>query len=445
MIFFASSCKKEIEFDEIGGILADSAIKTENDLVALYNSGYFALAQDDDYGGSNQIFNELLGDHIAGTTLDGDYLGIFGRNVNIFNAAVSNAYGQMNKPIYQANLVLDYIHLASDANKNAIAGQAKFLRGFAMFDLVRLYANPYQASNAATEPGIPLRLNSQRQKLARSTVSDTYAQIISDLKSADTLLSATNAIYASKWAAKAILARVYFQMNDYTNAYLYSNEVINNGGFTFSDSLTHRYSSIANTEAIFSLFPEANNPQGRFQRLRNNYNTQNSVLPYLRLTETFYNKATASSDNRKVWYSKKNGFFLLGKFDTPSIKLPVIHLTELKLIRAEAAAETNTHLTGAIGDMNDIIKRAYGATSPLLLPTNANGATIKIAARRERELELVGEGNWVQELKRRGAKGETISIRGSSWNCPGEIFPFPINEVNYSAPLFIQNPTGGCN
>ena len=95
--------------------------------------------------------------------------------------------------------------------------------------------------------------------------------------------------------------------------------------------------------------------------------------------------------------------------------------------------------------MNDIVTRAYGAGSIFALPTTANAAAIKDAARRERELELVGEGNWVQELKRRGAKGETVTIRGAAYNCPGLIFPFPTNEVNYNAPDFIQNPVGGCN
>jgi len=99
----------------------------------------------------------------------------------------------------------------------------------------------------------------------------------------------------------------------------------------------------------------------------------------------------------------------------------------------------------AIADMNDIIRRAYGNTSPLILSASSNATLIRDAARREREFEMVGEGDCLQELKRRGAKGEAVTIRGAVYNCPGMILPFPTNEVIYSAPEFIQNPTGNCN
>ncbi len=446
VILTSTSCKKAIDINSVGYVISDSAIRTEADLTALINSGYFALAADDYYGGSYQIFNELLGDHIAGTTLDGNYLAVYNRATTIFNEDVSRLYSQISKGIYQANLVLDHIDLASAANKNALTGQAKFMRGLCFFDLVRMYAQPYTAAGAASQAGIPLRLSGERQTVSRQTVGEVYTQIVKDLKEAEAALPSTNGVYASKWSAKAILAKVYFQMNDYANSYLYANDVITNGGFIFNSTYGPRYSPGGSTETIFGLVYEANNTSGRFQRLRNSYNTLGAALPALRLTNTFYTNATAmATDARKPWYSTKNGFYLLGKFDSASMKLPVIHLTELKLIRAEAAAESGSNLTVAITDMNDIIKRAYGTASVLILPPSATAAMIKDAARKERELELVGEGNWVQELKRRGAKGEPVSIRGSSYNCQGLIFPFPTNEVNYSAPAFIQNPAGGCN
>lgn len=447
MVAGGSSCKKTLELDAAGFVVKDSAIRSEADLFPLINSGYFAIAEDNYYGGSFQVYNELMTDHIDGSTLGGNYLAIYNRNVNIFNSDVSTFYAQMSKPVYQANLVLDNINLASAANKDGLMGQAKFIRSLAWFDLVRMYAQPYTVAGAATTPGIPLRLNSDRQKVSRQSVAEVYAQIILGLKDAENLLPATNGVYATKWSAKALLARVYFQMNDFPNAYLYANDVITNGGFTFDPSVFKRYSSTGTPETIFGLVYEANNTQGRFQRLRNNYNTIGTTIPTLRLTDAFFARATANStDTRLAWYHKVNNLFnLLGKFDTASVKLPVIHLTELKLIRAEAAAETGQNLSVGISDMNDILTRAYGATSSLLLPSTANATVLKEAARRERELELVGEGNWLQELKRRGAKGEAVTIRGAAYDCPGMIFPFPNNEVIYSAPGFVQNPIGGCN
>ncbi len=442
--FLNTGCKKAIEVNEIGGTSASTILRNDADIAALLNSAYFAMAHDDYYGGSYQVYNELLADHLDGTTLGGNYLGIYTRNTNIFNGDNSSFYAQIYKIVFQANLTLDNLNLADAGNKTKYEGHAKFLRALAFFDLVRMYAQPYSA-NASTLPGIPLRLNSTRQQVQRSTVAEVYQQIINDLKEAETKLPGVNGVYATNWAAKALLAKVYFQMNDFVNALQYADDVIENGPYDFDSEILNRFSSEGSSEIIFGLVTEASNPQGRFQRLRGNYNTLNASLPTLRLTSSFYNRAIANpTDVRREWYSTTNGFYLLGKFDSASIIMPVIHLTELLLIRAESAAENATNLMGAIMDLNLIIDRAYGAGSSLMLPNNANATEIIQAARRERELELVGEGNRLQELKRIGAKGENVTIRGSVYNCPGLILPFPNNEVIYS-PLMVQNPIGGCN
>ncbi len=442
----ATSCKKSIDLDEIGKFTSETAIQTDADISALINSAYFAMAADDYYGGAYQVYSELLADHIDGTNLGGNNLGMYTRNTNIFNGDNSSFYGQMNKLVFQSNLALDNLDKATAANKPVFEGGAKFLRALAHFDIVKMYAQPYTSASAATQPGIPLRLNSVRQQIGRSSVGEVYAQIIKDLKDAETMLPATNGVYATKWAAKALLAKVYFQMNEFTNAYTYSNDVITNGGFQSDTSYRQRYANGRSKEVIFGLIYETNNTQGRFQRLRGNYNTTNAGLPNLRLNNSFYQRATSNSaDKRAGWYVVKNTFPLLNKFDSASIILPVLHLTEMRLIRAEAAAESNQNLPVAIADLNFIMTRAYGPASSLLLPATATAAAIKEAARRERELEMVGEGNRLHELKRRGAKGETVSIRGAAYDCNGLIFPFPNNEVIFSSPLLIQNAIGGCN
>jgi hypothetical protein len=49
----------------------------------------------------------------------------------------------------------------------------------------------------------------------------------------------------------------------------------------------------------------------------------------------------------------------------------------------------------------------------------------------------------MEQLKRRGAKGENIIIRGAPWNCPGMALQFPNGE--FTSALFTGNPEGGCN
>lgn len=441
----AASCKKAIDIQPVGQN-DETAIHSEADLFSALNYGYNALSDDKYYGGLYQAFNELPADHMDGVNLGGFYFAVYNRNVTIFNSDVSDLYATISKPILQANQVLDTLGLASTANRANLQGQAKFLRSLSLFDMVRMYAQPYVKGNDNSQPGVPLRLTAARQKVTRQTVAQVYQRIVQDLRDAENLLPATNNSYATKWAAKALLAKVYFQMNDFANAYSYADQVISGGGFGFDGSYNARYSPSGSTETVFGLTYEKGFPTSRFQLLHNNYYTQASALPALRIAKSFYDQATSNAnDARKAWYTTKTGFYLLNKFDSASFKVPVIHITELKLIRAESAAELNSNLNVAIQDVNDIMTRAYGAASPLLLPANAGAVQISDAARRERDLELVGEGNRLQELKRRGGKGEPATIRSSPYNCPGLIFPFPTNEVSYNGSGFVQNPSGGCN
>ena len=43
-----------------------------------------------------------------------------------------------------------------DDEKDAIAGEAKFMRGVALFELVNYYAQPYSNGNAGSQPGVPI-------------------------------------------------------------------------------------------------------------------------------------------------------------------------------------------------------------------------------------------------------------------------------------------------
>jgi hypothetical protein len=112
----------------------------------------------------------------------------------------------------------------------------------------------------------------------------------------------------------------------------------------------------------------------------------------------------------------------------------------MKLIRAEALAALGSDLATAIQDVNDIRERAYGGPQKNLAGS-AGASAILTAVRFERRIEMLGEGNRVQQLKRRGANGESITIRNAPWNCPGMVLQFPVSELTDIFPL---NETGGC-
>lgn len=96
-----------------------------------------------------------------------------------------------------------------------------------IFEMLRIWGHQYGHKTDNSQPGVIIRTAPTRGTaglaIGRSTVEDCYTQVISDLKASENLLSdAKRDGYATKSAAQAYLARVYFQKNDFANAYAYA-------------------------------------------------------------------------------------------------------------------------------------------------------------------------------------------------------------------------------
>jgi hypothetical protein len=179
----------------------------------------------------------------------------------------------------------------------------------------------------------------------------------------------------------------------------------------------------------------------RFGTLRNDANIDLSLgLP---ITAAAYAAGTADpNDVRKAWYANTSGVLGINKYKDNDFILPVLHLTELKLIRAESAGQLNQNLPVAIQDLNDILTRAYGGTKSI--SAGASAALVISTAREQRKLELIYEtGDRLQQIKRIGAKGEASFAGPAQWNCNGLVLQFPASEFNVNA-NFTPNPNGGC-
>lgn len=449
LVISFGSCQKFLERPPEGQYTEEQALQDEADLMAFSNGIYTLLGDNAFYGGRHQILNELLGDHYRGEFFTGDYSEVYKRQNSIFGGTRDDYYRKGYQIIARSNLVLKKLDLAT-TQKNLLEGEARLFRGMAYFELVRMFAHPWGYSSDNSHLGVPLRTVIDLSVKDRSTVAEIYAQIISDLGAAETLLpnvTANGTFYsATKWAAKAFLAKVYFQQNNFVKAYQYANEVITSNKFLLDNNLTYRFSKGLSKEGILVI----DDSLGAYQpggELKGSFRSDIG-LPNFRFTDQFYAVATTRpADLRKTaWYSTtlQAGFNLLTKYNKNNFDLPLVHLTEIKLIRAEAGAETGgANLTIAITDINDIMARAYGGTT-FNLPANATAAAVIAAARSERELEMVGEGNRTQEIKRIGARnGTNVDRRGSVWNCNGFILQFPKLEKDAYSP-FVLNVEGGC-
>lgn len=437
-----TGCKKFLDAPPASKLPEDVAIADEAGLRTILTASYQIVGGEHMFGGRTKILSELLADQLDGSQLSGDFGEAFQRKSSIFGEYKRDMYTQSYQGIYRANTVLKNLDKASAANKDNIEGQALFIRALIHFELVKLFGQPYGFSADNTQWGIPIRLNPTPESKDRSTVKQVYEQVIADLKAAETKMLDNNAGFADKWAAKGLLAKVYFQMNDFQNAYNYANQVISTNKYTLDASYATRFSEGLSTESVFQII----STRGLYEAggtLRDNFRSD-FTLPTVRFTKATFDLINTTNDVRKTFINgvKYPGFYTLTKYNKDRFNIPVIYLTELKLIRAEAAAENNANLDIAVKDVNDIMNRAYAGNKSI--PVTSSAAFIITNARIERNLEFIGEGIRLSEIKRIGARGgENVDKRGSVWNCPGFLLQFPQEEMATSL-TFQRNPEGNC-
>jgi len=440
-----ASCKKFLDQPPEGKLQEEKALVDEASLQALIN-GTLNTQANEIYNGRVWFINDLMGDQVNGILYSEDNGEIYNRRTSFFGNFKNETYTRIYQNIYRANRVLENINLAS-ANRDKIEGEAKFIRALMHFEAVRMWAQPWGYTTDNSHLGVPIRRAANIDVINRSTVKEVYDFLIADLKEAENLLpDAVELGYPSKWAAKALLAKVYFQQNDFTNAFNYADQVIKSNKFDLDDDHSTRFSLTVSNEIIYGF----KNTQGVLEpggELRDRYRSDVGFSPNgdFKVTNQFFTMATAASDVRKDWYTTENGYHPITKYNADRFNVAVIHLTEIKLIRAESAAELGgANLAVGITDINDILERAYNGTSRNLA-AGASAASVIEAARTQRELEMIGEGNRIHEIKRITARtGVSPDRRNSPKFCPGMVLQFPQGERAGNA-NFTMNPEGGCN
>ena len=443
-----ASCEKMLEYPPEGAILAEDALKTPDDAQRLLNSCYDVIGNL--FDGKYQNICELMSDNMAEPN-GLDFNAVYNRETNFFTPTTNGTYGDFYYAIYRCNSLMknfDLIDGLSDTDRLRMEAEAKFIRAFCHFNVVKIWAQPYGSSPSNSHLGIILKRDASNEPLARSTVSESYSFIIEDLEYAYSNLPESNGNYANKDAAAGLLAMVYFQMNNYVQAEQYASLVINSGSYSMSDTLD-RFPATPemNPETVFGIVssnPGADHVDQRTDNFIGNYNAGGVLPPNLMLSNELYQFTSLNSaDDRLGWMQSSGGKYKNRRFeDKVFFNIPIIYLTELKLIRAECLGEMGGDLSVAIADINAIRDRAFGVGLNDL-SASSTASDVIVAARREYRIETMGEGKWINQLKRIGAKGENIVVRNAPWNCPGMALQFPNSE--FTSALFVGNPEGGCN
>ncbi len=135
-----------------------------------------------------------------------------------------------------ANQALLYCSGADSAMYSAQKGEALVCRAYAHFMLVTLFAKPYDAATAASDPGIPYVIKPQDnvfQTYDRGTVASVYANIESDLLRGlsliqDRIYGTAPKFHFTLQAAHAFAARFYMFKKDYNSAVTHASAVLGN-------------------------------------------------------------------------------------------------------------------------------------------------------------------------------------------------------------------------
>jgi hypothetical protein len=438
------SCDNMIETPPPNELLVDDAIKTTDDLQRLLNASYNEVANT--FGGFSQMMSEMQSDNLSSPN-NNDLRELHSHNVLFFNSTCGGYYSILYRAIFRANFVQDNMDKVADlsqADRDRLTGEIKFIRALCHFTAVRMFAHPYGYSAKNDHPGIAIVKAASTKPSPRLTVAEAYDAILSDLKDAEAILPESNGDYADKMSAKALLAHVYFQMGKYNDASTYASAVIDSKKYTLSDTV-NVFSSAASTEHIFKIVSTGVNDK-RSGGYSDNYSPGN---PTCQMARDFWAsvKDDAAIDKRLklltvVNAGAQNEFVKSELFNAPFFNVPVLHLTQMHLIRAEALAKSGGDLATASADINAIITRAYTDNSRLI-PSGATAQQIIDATRAQRRLELLFQGDRTPEIKRLGAvESQNIFVRGHRWDCPGFLLQFPITE---KTTIFEINPTGGCN
>jgi len=460
MMFVAvaiSSCKKYLDVQPQQTFGSNLAVTSVQGLQETTLGAYSQIQGGNLYGGGIIANSELMADFVfpANTTVVLSNLNTsqeYTHQFNIYNANAGGMWASGYQAILTANTVLQYLpnFQASDPSDcNLMKGNCLFIRAAMHFELVKMFAQPWGFTSNNTHLGIPIRLtpgtSTTGQNTPRSTVAQVYAQIISDLQAAIPLLpQVSNAELASQYAAEAMLARVYFAQNDFTDAAKYAGMVIN-GGFSLSSSLRAAFQQLGtttSTETVFQIINTAKNDPSN-GNLHSNFSAAlyGYLVPNLGMNTPFVailQSALAVGDQRASLFQKITGDYFCMKDSLQYTNVPVIRLEEMYLTRAESEAQTSD-LSDASTDYNTI--RTHAGLAPDLTMTQQG---LINGIRGQRDLELAIEGDHYYEVKRRAALSgsgffNTPGAGQLAWNAFNMIYPIPQQEVQENSAM-VQNP-----
>ena len=487
LLMLSSSCKKWVDYNprEDFRITELDYLKSETDYRTMTVSAYTPVQW--------MTYMVMIGDIATNNSVSGgenasdvlSFQQIDDYTHTPINANITEVWQAAYEGINRCN----YLHQYKDANpagekvefagKQALYGEVYFLRAFYYFSLVKMFGDvPLFADKR-------LSLSDSRQ-LQRAPKAEVYKQIEADLNTAINSLPAVQVQKGriTKYAAQALLGKVYLYQNKFTSAATVLQSVIDANAF----SLVSNFGSIFlatgenGPESVFEIQYSNTSPYynwGGVTRGQGNLAVQmcgirglngSGAMPYasgwsFNLPTQNLAAAYTAGDQRKAVtildieaYKNANPAFNITYLVAPykntglynqkyhprkgetSGQVELNYLNNYRTIRyadvllmaAEAYCKATTpDFTKAQTYLNLVRRRAFGNN---LNDITSTGEALYQAVLDERRLELAMEGEYFFDLVRTNQTNKiTGFVKGKH-----EVFPIPQQEILVSG--LTQNP-----
>ncbi len=476
-LFSSFSCQKEfLDRKPLGQLTSDTFFSNEEQAVQAVNAIYQQMRVWETHAfgflGTTDIISD---DADKGSTVND---GLYIKELDDFthgtdNVAVSAVWRGYFQGVARANMAIDKIPpiTMDEKLKERLIGEAKFLRAYYYFNLVRWFGD----IPLITKPLLPSEFSQRRVAAA-----DIYKQIEKDWSDAAAVLPEKSQYpssemgRATKGAAKAFLAKMYLTTGNFAKAEQLAMEVINSKEYSLFPSYSDQF-LVENencSESIFEIQATLINAEtlgslqwNQIQGVRGTPNlgwgfnrpSDDLVAAYelgdprreatiLYVGEVLPDGMALVEDNpemfnerynQKAWTPQHLGF----QENSPG-NVRIFRFSDLLLIAAEAKNENNKS-SEAIDILNEIRKRARGTLPANLVLKNltSQGKDLdRQAIWKERRIELAMEQHRWFDLIRQKRAADVMKKAGKNFiDNKYELLPIPQTEIDISNGMLTQN------
>jgi len=488
----AVSCKKDLEQVPLSQATVPTFYAQPVDFIQAANATYNDLRG---YPDRQLFLSEVRSDNIYPTNIvgrDPDPINNFSTGIAP-NTYVEEAWTANFNGIFRANTLLDQIakngvNVGSAALATRLSAEARYLRAFFYFDLVKFFGKVPVVDHPLT--------SAEANSIGRSSIADVYAFIIGDLQYAITNLpanyagtfpnyTATDVGRATKYAAEAMLAKVYMTrsgptygiegpgmgLSEWSLALPLLQDIITNGGFVFNPAVYSfptpatgifayaNKSPVGNKEAIFDVmfltgqspvlgttFTWQLVPQNYFNSYPAGNTPANGALGTPAVSKDLLNSysTTAPVDTRRTPFFHTSAYVYTGQTETDpfirkyldttqiptsrfdwNVNFIAIRYTDILMLKAECI------LKGAPGTQLDVDAIVNQVRARAGQPAIANVTLTQLF--NERRKEFAGEGSRWFDLQRSGNLVTTMN----AWIATEDLL---LHKIAAVTPNFIIYP-----